>query len=221
MCVVVITAICKVLWKDPHAFSSVRLLTLFLKHSWFYRTKPFILNYKLYITLTHLKFLDNCNLVIESFNNIIHLLKHILFIYFGLCWDSLLHRFFSRWALSEWGLLSNCTGWASHFSGFSRCREWALGWQFQPSSQTLEHRSQLCHMGLVVLWHVGSSQIKDWTHVSCTGRQILYHWAIWEAQSILSFSKKGLRLPNVSGPMTVTRGTVNTYQFQEVHHVVG
>ena len=30
----------------------------------------------------------------------------------------------------------------------------------------------------------GSSQPRDWTHVSyvfCTGRWILYHWAIWEA----------------------------------------
>ena len=35
------------------------------------------------------------------------------------------------------------------------------------------------------------------------------------------FKKKGLRLPNVSGPMTDTRDTVNTYQFQEVHHIVG
>ena len=29
--------------------------------------------------------------------------------------------------------------------------------------------------------HVGSSQIKDQTHVSCTGRWILYHWATKEA----------------------------------------
>ena len=26
----------------------------------------------------------------------------------------------------------------------------------------------------------GSSQIRDWTHVFCIGRQILYHWATWE-----------------------------------------
>ena len=29
----------------------------------------------------------------------------------------------------------------------------------------------------------GSSQLRDQTHVSCTNRQILYHWATWEAQS--------------------------------------
>ena len=26
-----------------------------------------------------------------------------------------------------------------------------------------------------------SSQPRDWTHVPCIGRQILYHWATWEA----------------------------------------
>ena len=36
-------------------------------------------------------------------------------------------------------------------------------------------------MGLVALQPVGSSRIKDPTHVSCIGRQILYHGAIWEA----------------------------------------
>ena len=32
-------------------------------------------------------------------------------------------------------------------------------------------------MGLVAVWPMGSSRIKDWTSVSCIGRQILYHWA--------------------------------------------
>ena len=36
-------------------------------------------------------------------------------------------------------------------------------------------------MGLVALWHVGSSWIRDQTHVSCIGSQILYHWAAREA----------------------------------------
>ena len=128
VCVVVITAICKVLWKDSHALSFVCLLPFSLKHSWFYRTKLFKLKYKLYITLTHLKFLDNCNLVIESFN-IIHFFKLILLIYFWLCWDLLLHRFFSSWVFSECGLVSNCDVWASHFNGFSCCGH-ALGCSF-------------------------------------------------------------------------------------------
>ena len=37
-------------------------------------------------------------------------------------------------------------------------------------------------MGLVVPWPVGYFRIRDWTRVSCTGRQILYHWATREAQ---------------------------------------
>ena len=36
-------------------------------------------------------------------------------------------------------------------------------------------------MDLVALWHVGSSQTRDGTRVSCIGRQILYHWATREA----------------------------------------
>jgi len=43
------------------------------------------------------------------------------------------------------------------------------------SSQALEHRLRVAHMGLVVLQHVGSSQTRDQTHVSYIGRQILYH----------------------------------------------
>ena len=36
-------------------------------------------------------------------------------------------------------------------------------------------------MGLLALQHVGSSQIRDRTRVSCIGRQSLYHWANREA----------------------------------------
>ena len=49
--------------------------------------------------------------------------------------------------------------------GFSSC-----------GSQALEHRfNSYGSWGLVASWHVGSSQIRDQTHVSCIGRQILYH----------------------------------------------
>ena len=50
--------------------------------------------------------------------------------------------------------------------------------------QLLGYRAQaqqLWLMSLVTLWHVGSSQTRDRTRVSCTGRKILYHWAIREA----------------------------------------
>ena len=33
----------------------------------------------------------------------------------------------------------------------------------------------------------GSSRPKDWTHVSCIGRQILYHWATWEARPMVNY----------------------------------
>ena len=29
----------------------------------------------------------------------------------------------------------------------------------------------------------GSSWLRDWSHISCIGRWILYHWATWEALS--------------------------------------
>ena len=32
-----------------------------------------------------------------------------------------------------------------------------------------------------------SSQLRDRTHVSCTGRWILYHWATWEARVKLGY----------------------------------
>ena len=39
-----------------------------------------------------------------------------------------LHCFLQSFSsCSERGLLSNCGMWASHYSGFSCCREWALG----------------------------------------------------------------------------------------------
>ena len=77
------------------------------------------------------------------------------------------------------GGYSGCSVQALHCCGFSCCRAWALG--VQPSviaahglssrgSQDLEHRLSSRPIGLVALWHVGSSWTRDWTHVSCTGR---------------------------------------------------
>ena len=74
----------------------------------------------------------------------------------------------------EQGLLSGCGTQASHCSGFSCCR-----------AQTLEHKlSSGGAQTLVALGHVESSGTRDQTHVSCTGRQILHHWATWEAQFV-------------------------------------
>ena len=51
-------------------------------------------------------------------------------------------------------------------------------------------------MGLVAPLHVGSSPIRDQTHISCIGRWMPYHWATREAQkssfehSTWKFAKK-------------------------------
>ena len=97
----------------------------------------------------------------------------------------LLHRLSS--GCSEWGLLSRCRAWASHWGGFSCCGAQAAGLQasvlWPPGSGA--QTQQLWCLGLAVLWHVGSSWTRDWTHVTCIGRQILYHWATREALSRL------------------------------------
>ena len=64
---------------------------------------------------------------------------------------------FSPW----WLLLLEGTG--SKCAGFRSC-----------SSRAQEHPGWL-------LWHMGSSQIRDQTHVSCFGRWILCYWATREA----------------------------------------
>ena len=53
--------------------------------------------------------------------------------------------------------------------------------------QALEHSLKSCGAWPCALWHVGSSQIRGQTCVSCTGRWILYHWATREAQSLWIF----------------------------------
>ena len=70
----------------------------------------------------------------------------------------------SEWAFfscGEPGLLSSCGTWASHWGDFS-CNEQAL--------------ECMGFTGLAVLQHVGSSWIRDGTHVPCIGRWILNHW---------------------------------------------
>ena len=85
----------------------------------------------------------------------------------------------------EWGLLSSCGARTSHCGGFSCCGAQALGRAgFSSCSlQALEHRfcSRVC---LVALWHVGSSQTRDQTHVPCIGRWILNHRTTREVPSI-------------------------------------
>ena len=47
----------------------------------------------------------------------------------------------------------------------------------------------------------GSSQPRDWTHIFCIERQILYHWATREAQSYYQFSSVTQSCPTLCNPM--------------------
>ena len=97
----------------------------------------------------------------------------ILFIYFFLTGFLLLPRLPS--GCGEGGLLSRCGVRASRRGDFSCCTVWILEHMSLRSSgsQALERRLNSC--GLVAPRHVGSSRIRDWTHVFCFGRQSLYH----------------------------------------------
>ena len=66
---------------------------------------------------------------------------------------------------SHFGSCSCCRAQALEHVGFSNCRTWP---------------QQLWHTGLVAPRHVGSSRIRDRTHVPWTGRWILNHWTTRE-----------------------------------------
>ena len=69
------------------------------------------------------------------------------------------------WAFSargEQGLLSSCSTWASHCSGFSGCAAQVLGtWAYGLQRVS----SVVWCMGLVALRHVEASQTRDQTRV--------------------------------------------------------
>ena len=110
------------------------------------------------------------------------------------CKGSLLYWFLLLWSTgSRARALSRCVTWAqlSYVSsvvvshGLCSCcsraqaqQSWFPGSGAQAQqSWFLGSRSQAqqsWHTGLVALQQVGSSQTRDGTHVSCTGRQILY-----------------------------------------------
>ena len=87
-------------------------------------------------------------------------------------WDSSL-----LWCMGlslQWLLL-----WQS--TGFRSCGTLA---QEQRLTSSRAQAQQLWHVGLVALQQVGSSQIRDRTCVSCTGRQILYYRATGEVPKL-------------------------------------
>ena len=81
----------------------------------------------------------------------------------------LLFKIFYFWLrfVAAHGLLSSCSAWASHCSGFSCGRA---------QGSRACRLQQLWPMGLVAPWHVESSRSSDWTCVRCIGRWILNHW---------------------------------------------
>ena len=72
---------------------------------------------------------------------------------------------------------------------------WSVACQAPPSMGfPRQEYSSGCHFLLQ-----GSSRPRDWTHISCTGRWILYHWATREAPEISHLTPKSwpsaLRVP--------------------------
>ena len=82
----------------------------------------------------------------------------------------------SGFSLAVESLGSSCDMPASHCGGFSCCGSRVLGLS-SCGPWTLERRPSSCDacLGFVAPRHVGSSQIRDGTCLSCIGRQILYH----------------------------------------------
>ena len=115
---------------------------------------------------------------------------------FGCVGSSLLHAGFSLVVASRGYSSLRCTGFSlrwllwlpstgSRRAGFSSCGTWAQQlWLAGSRAQA----QQLWHMGLVALWHVGSSRTRAQTRVSCIGRRILNHCATREAP-VFSFFK--------------------------------
>ena len=95
----------------------------------------------------------------------------MLFI-FGCARSLLLCGFFSscRLRASHCSGLSCCGAQALLSSGFSSCDTWAQKFQLLDSRTQAQ---QLC-TGLVTPWHVGSSQPRAQSHVSCIGRWIFF-----------------------------------------------
>ena len=74
------------------------------------------------------------------------------------------------WLFLLWSTGFRCMGSVVAAYMFSSHGSWAL-----------RHGLSSQHIGSVVLWHVGSSQTRDRTHVTCNGRWILYHRATRKA----------------------------------------
>ena len=101
-------------------------------------------------------------------------LKNIyIFIYFRLYWVFIAAHCFSSCPSSREGPLSSCGVWASLVVVASLVAEHGL-------LGTQASAVVAWNMGSVALRNVESSWTRGWTHVPCTGRQILNHWTTME-----------------------------------------
>ena len=117
------------------------------------------------------------------------------FLIFWLCWVFVAEGVF-LWLWRVRATLSLCcSGLPLLYTGLSL---WWLLLLQSPGAKRLQPwivallsstaQAQQLWMSSIAPRHVGCSQTRNRTHVSCTGRQILYHWATWEAlHFLLSF----------------------------------
>ena len=101
--------------------------------------------------------------------------------YFWLCWVFIAVRAFSLVVVSKGPSLVMVCGLLTAVASLiaeHRLQACGLQWLRHMDSVGIwsTQAEQLWYTGLVAQWHVRSSQLRDWTHVSCIGRKILYHW---------------------------------------------
>ena len=106
---------------------------------------------------------------------------YVFYFYFWLCWIFVAVHGLSL-VMASWGY-SSLGARAAHRGSFSHCRAQALG---VGASVATAHR--LSCGG--ALRHVGSSWIRDQTHVSCIGRQVSIHCGTRGSPSLAFFLKK-------------------------------
>ena len=84
-------------------------------------------------------------------------------------------RFFTTDLPGDW-LLTHCLGHQSVMSN-----SFATPWTVAHQGFSVHRISQARILEWVVISFSRGSQPRDQTHISCIGRWILYHWAIWKA----------------------------------------
>ena len=139
-------------------------------------------------------------------------------IYLGPWW--VLSAVWAFTGFGQWGLLSSCGLPIVVAPLAPERRPWVhrLRWLQLMSSGAVRPgarapRTQYLWLtGLVVLRHVGSSQVRDQTRVSCIGGQFLYHWATSEAPPRSDFNDR-LKKEKTLAPL-VCDVTSIAYSFQ-------